>query len=328
MKNITAYIPCHNAEKFIRGCLESLFSQTLRPAEVIVVNDGSTDRTVEVAGEFPVRIIHLQDHPGLAAARNAAIEESGHDYIASLDADCIPERRWLENLMKVLEEEGADGAGGKLIEAHQVRIADRWRAVHMRQNWGDKRVENPPFLFGCNTLFAKSVLEDVDRYDIRLRSNGEDVDISTRLLSKGHKLVYNPAAVVRHLKKDTISSVLKADWNWGYMTSGDRVKFESNSNIVYHNYTNARYRFQQDLASGRYSLLPLDIILFFAHTYWDIGHRKMLHLPRKPQRGIRVRMKTLSGFQKHLEQLSERRFLNNPHRDRTARRGNNWPPDR
>ena len=313
MKNITAYIPCHNAEKFIGSCVKALLEQSLKPSEIIVVNDGSTDRTVELAERLPIRIIHLKDHPGLAAARNAAVEASSCEYVASIDADCIVEPAWLEHLMKTVKDTGAAGAGGKLVEAYQDRIADRWRAVHQRQNWGEERIENPPFLFGCNTLFKKNALEDVRGYDTAFRSNGEDVDISNRLREKGYTLIYEPSAVVKHLKMDTILSVLKADWNWGYITSGDTEKFKSNSNIVYHNFTNAKYRFLQDFAARRHGLLPIDIMLLFLHTYWDISHARSLGLAATPSRGIYSRIQTLIDFHAHLVGLSERRFLRNPH---------------
>ena len=325
MKNITAYIPCHNADRFIGSCVKALLEQSLKPSEILVINDGSTDRTVEKAKRFPVKVIHLEGHPGLADARNSAIKAASHDYIASIDADCVPESTWLECLMNTVAETGAAGAGGKLVEAHQERLADRWRAVHMRQNWGDARVENPPFLFGCNTLFRKSALDDVGGYNAAFRSNGEDVDISKRLMKKGHTLTYEPSAIVRHLKQDTMHSVLKADWNWGYVTSGDTVKFESNANIVYHNFTNAKYRFLQDAGKGQYSLIPMDILLFFFHVHWDILHAQKACRTRPSPRGIRSRIETLTAFHAHLAELSEMLFLQNPESCEPGVRAKNKP---
>jgi len=313
VNGISLYIPCRNADRFIAGCLEAVLAQSLPPSEILVVNDGSTDRTTEIAGTYSVRIIDLPSHMGLAAARNRAVEASRFAYVASLDADCIPEPRWLETLMRAMDEDSVSGAGGRLIEEHQATIADRWRAVHMRQNWGNERLVNPPFLFGCNTLFRKSALEEVGLYDPRFTSNGEDVDLSHRLRERGGILVYEPSALVRHLKRDTLLSVIKADWRWGYLTSGETVKFDSNANIVYHNFTNARYRARQDLAAGRYSLLGVDILLFLHHTYLDLGYarRRGLTMPRGG--GLAARVGTLTDFESHLSRLSGSRFLKDPH---------------
>ena len=315
MSKVTVYIPCHNAEKFIARCLTALLEQSLRPAEIIVINDACTDRTVQIAGEFPVRIVHLPSHNGLAAGRNAAIEEAGHEYVASIDADCIVEQTWLENLMKNILEEDVGGVGGKLIEAHQEKLADRWRAVHMRQNWGNGKIINPPFLFGCNTLFRKSALEEIGGYDKRFRTNGEDVDISLRLKAKGYKIIYEPSAIVKHLKRDTVLSVLKSDWNWGrwgLSASGDTLKFESNSNIVYFNFTSAKYQFLKDAADMRYSLIPIDVMLFFHHAYGDFYHARRLGLPKFQGIGISSRIRTLVDFQAHLDSLSEKLMMRNP----------------
>ena len=309
---ITVYIPCYNAGEFISGCLESVLAQTCPPSEVIVINDASTDRTVEIALRYPVRIIDMPSHPGLAAARNEAVKAAGGDCVASIDADCTADPSWLKNLARAMDEEGASGAGGKLVETYRDRMADRWRAVHMRQNWGDARVVNPPFLFGCNTLFRKDALVDVELYDTRFRTNGEDVDLSSRLRARGHTLVYEPSAIVRHLKTDTLLSVLRADWNWGYRTSGDTAKYESNSRIVYHNFTNAKYRFLTDVSSGRYSLLPLDAFLLLYHTYLDLAHARPQGKKGVPIADIRSRVETLTEFHDHLARLSEARFLQRP----------------
>lgn len=312
MSDVTVYIPCHNAAHFLPDCLRGLLSQSPPPAEILVVDDGSTDATVEVAERFGVRVVRLPGHRGLAAARNAAIEAARHPFLASLDADCVPDTGWLEHLRSHMDEAGVAGAGGMLLESHRDTLADQWRAVHMRQNWGSDIIVNPPFLFGCNTLFDKRALEDAGRYDERFRTNGEDVDISIRLMGRGHTLIYDPWAIVRHLKKDTVLSVLGADRRWGYMSSGETEKFRCNSRIVYHNFTNAKYRFLLDLSARRYRLLPIDALLLFVHTYLDLRYAQGLPRPRSCARGIRSRVDTLTSFHEHLRELSATRFLRNP----------------
>lgn len=306
------YIPCRNAERFLAGCIGAVRAQSLPPDEIIVVDDGSTDRTAEIARGSEARVISLPSHPGLAAARNAAVSAARGELVASLDADCVPEPSWLEGLAKAMGATGAAGAGGMLVEAHQARLADRWRAVHMRQNWGRERIVNPPFLFGCNTLFRKGALEEIGLYDERCRTNGEDVDLSYRLRAKGHTLVYEPAARVRHLKRDTAVSVLRADWQWGYRSSGETMKYTALSRIVYHNYTNARYRASMDRARGRRRLLLLDMLLFPLHTCWDTRFALREGLIWRGRAGTRGGASGFSAFKAHLARLSEERFLRGP----------------
>jgi glycosyltransferase involved in cell wall biosynthesis len=92
---ITVVIPAFNAEHFIKEAIVSVQAQTARPKEIIVVNDGSTDRTASIAKEMGARVID-QANGGLCAARNAGISAATEPWIALLDADDIWEREKLE----------------------------------------------------------------------------------------------------------------------------------------------------------------------------------------------------------------------------------------
>jgi len=83
---VSVIVPVFNGERYLAEALESIFGQTRPPAEVIVVDDGSTDRTAEVAGRFPVRCLH-QENRGVAAARNAGVQAAAGDLLAFLDHD-------------------------------------------------------------------------------------------------------------------------------------------------------------------------------------------------------------------------------------------------
>jgi glycosyltransferase involved in cell wall biosynthesis len=92
---VSVIIPAYNAERFIALTLQSIFAQTLLPAEVIVVDDGSVDRTFEIAREYDVWIVR-QSNRGLAAARNAGIKVATQPWIAFMDADDLWARNKLE----------------------------------------------------------------------------------------------------------------------------------------------------------------------------------------------------------------------------------------
>ena len=83
---VSVVIPAYNAAAFITRCLQSVFAQTLKPEEVIVVDDGSTDNTAALAAELGAKVIS-QPNGGIAAARNAGIRNACGDWIALLDAD-------------------------------------------------------------------------------------------------------------------------------------------------------------------------------------------------------------------------------------------------
>jgi len=84
---ITAIVPCFNAAPWLRQCLESVLGQSRPVAEVVVVDDGSTDASAAIAAEYPVRVVRLGANRGAAAARNVGIQAASHDVLAWIDAD-------------------------------------------------------------------------------------------------------------------------------------------------------------------------------------------------------------------------------------------------
>ncbi len=95
-EGITLYIPAFNAEKTLSACLEGVFLQTRIPDEILVIDDGSTDRTASLAKEMGVRVISHPTNKGIAASRNTALKEASHPLIANIDADVVPKPDWLE----------------------------------------------------------------------------------------------------------------------------------------------------------------------------------------------------------------------------------------
>src|SRR5580698_3310993 len=83
---ISVVIPAYNAAHFLPRCLNSVFAQTLQPAEVIVVDDGSTDDSADVARKLGARVVSRLNG-GLSAARNTGVHNSSSEWVALLDAD-------------------------------------------------------------------------------------------------------------------------------------------------------------------------------------------------------------------------------------------------
>jgi len=94
---VSVVIPAYNNEKTIDACLKSVLLQSVAPAEIIVVDDGSTDSTVQRAAAYAgVKVIQLECNVGVQAARNVGINAAPSDWIAFLDADDV----WmLDNLL-------------------------------------------------------------------------------------------------------------------------------------------------------------------------------------------------------------------------------------
>ena len=112
MNKISVVIPVKNEEEKIERCLEAVFSQSLKPHEVIVVDGHLTGRAVEGVREFPVKVVY-EDYGAVDGARQAGVLSAESEIVAFTDADCIPEKNWLENLVKEFDD-GIVGVGGGL----------------------------------------------------------------------------------------------------------------------------------------------------------------------------------------------------------------------
>jgi len=220
--NISLYIPAYNAEKTIDKSIKSILNQTLKPQEIIVINDSSTDRTLNILKNFnEIKIINNKENYGLAKSRNIALKYSKYDYLASIDSDVICKKDWLETLFKTMINKNVDLIGGKLIDKYIKEPANHWRSYYLKQNWGDEYIKNPQFIFGANSLLNKKKINYLNiRYNETFRTNGEDVNFSKILKSKNCNLYYEPKAICYHHQFDDVLSLSHRHWRYSYYGAG------------------------------------------------------------------------------------------------------------
>jgi len=222
---VTVYVPCYNASAYVDGVIQAILAQSYPLAELLIVDDGSTDETVERAAKYPVRIVKHAANQGLSQARNTALMACGTPLLANLDADVLPDTHWLERLMLQFEsarlnaQSGAaiaplGGVMGRLDELHDTALPDQWRAIHMAQHHGDAAQPDVLQLYGCNGLWLREALLRAGGHDPQYRTNGEDCDCSDRVHALGYRLAYEPAARCRHLRRDTLESVMRTIWRY------------------------------------------------------------------------------------------------------------------
>lgn len=279
MEKVSLYIPCYNAGKFIKKCLDSVINQSYAIDEIIIVDDGSTDKTIDILKNYPVRILTHRKNKGLAAARNTAFKEAKNEFVASLDADCIADIQWLQRLMECFVSDDIVGVGGMLKETNISNVADKWRSIHMAQHWGNEIINDPPFLYGNNTAFRKNCIEKVGFYREVLKTNYEDVDLSMRIYNNGFRLIYNPRSFVEHIRTDTMRSVMTNYWKRYYFyqkSLHDRKtlfqKLAAHLGNV-SDYTEiSEIFFQEDLNGKNYKLLLIDFLFTFYSLWLDLKH--------------------------------------------------------
>lgn len=102
MPKFSVIIPVYNVEKYIRRCITSVINQTFKDYEIIVINDGSTDNSIEIAKEFSVKIIN-SPHVSVSEARNLGVKKAKGEYILFLDSDDYWDNDLLKKLTKSLK---------------------------------------------------------------------------------------------------------------------------------------------------------------------------------------------------------------------------------
>ncbi len=212
---ISVYIPVFNGEAYLRPCIDGLLKQNYQADEILIIDDGSTDRTAQIAQSYgnAVRLIQHPQNMGLSAARNTGLQNARNSLVACLDVDCVPSTGWLSVITyALLADPNIAGVGGNLFETNVDSPADQYRCKHMNQSWGDLGLKNPAFLFGANAIYRRDAIAKVGFYNTEFRTNGEDVDMCSRLKTAGYDLIYEPRAFAYHFRKDNLKSVLNMQW--------------------------------------------------------------------------------------------------------------------
>jgi glycosyltransferase involved in cell wall biosynthesis len=274
--DISVYIPAYNVARFLPRSIESLLTQTLPPAEILVIDDGSFDGSAEIAARYSgVRLVRHEHNSGLAAVRNTAFRAARSELVASLDADCVADPAWLANLAPHMQDPEIAGVGGSLTEGVQVSLADRWRRAHLPQEWGPAWIRNPKFLFGCNNLLRKAAVLEAGGYDESMRTNGEDCDLSRRLRDRGWQLIYDPGARATHLRSDSVRSILDTYWRWwksgvNAYSNGISLRAVAGHALFVHFRHSFVEAFSRDFRARRFELFPLDFLLLAYLPYRDL----------------------------------------------------------
>jgi glycosyltransferase involved in cell wall biosynthesis len=111
---VSVVIPVYNEEEYLEHCLESLMNQEEKPDEIIIVDNNSTDRSMEIARQYPVRII-LERQQGTSYARNAGFNAAQNEIIVRCDADTRPPPSWIKRIKENFADAQIDALVGRLI---------------------------------------------------------------------------------------------------------------------------------------------------------------------------------------------------------------------
>ncbi len=207
MPTISVIMPAYNVEQYLAASVESVLAQTYRDWELVIVDDGSTDRTGRIADEYAardprVRVIH-QRNGGLSAARNTAMRYARGEFFALLDSDDL----WDPDFLAAQMATFASAQHTDVVTGNARNLGGHWHGKPARP-WPDKRPqpvladilrdEEAVFIM---SVFHRSVYQTVGDFDERLRSN-EDYDYWLRAAASGFRFVRNDRPLGDYRRRD------------------------------------------------------------------------------------------------------------------------------
>ena len=208
--DVAVVIPNYNGARWLPGVLESVAAQTMAPAEVVVVDDGSTDDSAALAeGVAGVRVLRLERNGGFARAANAGVAAVAAEAVALVNTDVVLAPDWLERAAGAMGE-GDAAVATKLVDLDDPAIlysaGDVLRRDGVCEQRGrferdDGRFDEPGAVFSAcagAAVYRRAALEAAGGFDERLGMYLEDVELGLRLRLAGWACRWEPRAVARH----------------------------------------------------------------------------------------------------------------------------------
>ena len=210
--DVALVIPNHNGARWLPGVLASVAAQTAAPAEVLVVDDGSTDGSAQLAAGYDgVRVLPLASNGGFARAANAGIAAVAAEAVALVNTDIVLAPDWLELAAAALAQDPrAAAVATKLVDLEHPSILYSAGDVLRRDGVCEQRgrferdsgrYDAPGEVFSAcagAALYRRAALQAAGGFDERLGTYLEDVELGLRLRLAGWRCRWEPRAVARH----------------------------------------------------------------------------------------------------------------------------------
>jgi cellulose synthase/poly-beta-1,6-N-acetylglucosamine synthase-like glycosyltransferase len=182
--------------------------------EVIVIDGGSKDSTVERAKSFPIKVIYSQLNP--PAAYNLVLKTVENQVIGLIDSDAKVEKNWLRKLVKHLDDPKVAGASGTVETWNKNKLVPR--VIGYELNYRYQRLPNTvERVATMNLLLKTKVTQDIGGFDEDLATQ-YDTDIGARLTEKGYRIAFDIEAICFHFHRPTLWTFFKQQYKYGQNT--------------------------------------------------------------------------------------------------------------
>lgn len=189
---LSIVIPVYNEEDYIKPCLDSIAKQAVMPDEVVVVDNNSTDRTVEIAKKYQFVRVIKESTQGVLYARNTGFDAAKCDIIGRIDADTRLSKDWVSEVKKAFKDDKIAAVTGPVwyydmpIQKIGLRLDRFFRGMMAKKSL------KFPFLFGTNMAIRRSAWEKVRSQLCEERAMYEDIDLALHMSQKDLSIEYKP----------------------------------------------------------------------------------------------------------------------------------------
>jgi GT2 family glycosyltransferase len=226
---VSVIVPVYNGADVIGDCIDALLHQEdAPPFEVIVVDDGSTDRTAAIVEPFAqkderLRLVRFNRNRGRYAARNAAAEIAQGSVLVFTDADCVPATHWLREMLKPFRDAEVAGVGGSYRTLNDHHLVARYVGYEIAERHARMaRLPDVDHIGTFSAAYRTEVFHQVGDFVSRgtageeIDMHGWDAALAYRVRKLGYRLVFNPRAYVYHRHPDTLSKFLRQQFSRGF----------------------------------------------------------------------------------------------------------------
>ena len=231
---ISVVVCSFNGRRTIRDTFEGLRRLDYPNYEVILVDDGSTDGTGDIASGYDVQVIQTPNG-GLSRARNLGLEAATGEIVAYIDDDAYPDPDWLHYLAARLAQGNWVAVGGpNLAPAGDGPVAAciaNAPGGPLQVLISDREAEHIP---GCNMAFRRDALLAIGGFDPQFRVAGDDVDVCWRLMEAGGRIGFSPCAVVWHHRRNSVKAFWRQQHGYGRAEALLEQKWPSRYNVLGH----------------------------------------------------------------------------------------------
>lgn len=263
---LSVIVPSYNSINTLDACLQAIYHSDYPSFEVIVVDDGSSDLSLDIAKKYPCRIIETGTNTGLSNTRNIGVEHSQYGILVFIDADVVIKQ---DTLLKIYnffnEHKDVAGVVGLLDEDCPYKnFFSQYKNLYMNFifNSLDTQIS---FFYGSLHAIQK---QDFQPYDESL-PYAEDTDLGQRFSSQGKSIFLLKDLTVTHLKKHTLISILKNDFQIPFYWAHLFFRYSNPFDML------GKKKFAHAKGSQISSVLTVSIIFLFSFLSF-FSHSMML----------------------------------------------------